>query len=116
MKPLLSTLKEKKRYLAVKTLSDSQIPTNKIQEAIKDQMKEYVGEKGLAKAGLQFIQDKWNQTTQEGMIRVSHNMITELKASLTLIDNINNSPVTVQSLGASGILKKANKKYITQVN
>ena len=51
-------------------------------------------------------------TAQRGLVRVSHTGVNDLKASLALITTINDEPVIVRSIGASGILAKAKTKYI----
>ena len=49
---------------------------------------------------------------QRGLIRVNHKYVEDLKASLALIKEIEQQPAIVRSIGASGILAKAEQKYI----
>ena len=49
---------------------------------------------------------------KEGLIRINHKYTNHLKAALALIEKINNKKAVVQSIGASGILKKAEIKYL----
>ena len=113
IKPLLPTLREKKRYLAFEIISKSKIDDfSKVKEAILESATRFLGESGMAKAGILILPDKFNREKQRGIIRISHKMTNELRASLTLIKRINEQDVIVRSLGLSGILKKAEKKYI----
>jgi len=108
LKPLLPTLKEKKRYLAFEIISKSKIKAfSEVSKAIWASTLSFAGTRGAAKMGINVI--KYNQQKQRGLIRVSHKSLNELKASLTFIDNIEKQPVIVRSIGASGILAKAEK-------
>ena len=49
---------------------------------------------------------------QKGIIKVNHKHVDELKSALTLIEKINNKKVIVKSLGVSGILNKAEQRYL----
>lgn len=112
IKPLLPSQREKKRYLVFEIISKNKVkPLSEITNAIWNSVLTFVGQAGAAKAGISVLQDKYDSSRQRGMIRVSHKMLDVLKAALTLIREINNEPVIVRSLGTSGILKKAEKKY-----
>lgn len=110
MKPLLPSLKERKRYLAFEVISNKQISTFKIvSRSVWDGVLNYIGTKGSARAGAWLLHDKWKKN--KGIIRVNNKYVDDLKASLTLIKKIDNQDVIVRSLGVSGMLNKA-EKYI----
>jgi|SRR3989338_10765075 len=104
MKPLLPTLKEKKRYLAYEVISKP-LKFNVVSKAVWDNILGYIGTKGTAKAGIWLLNDKYKNN--KGIIRVTNKYVDDLKASLALIKKINNEDVIVRSLGVSGILNKA---------
>lgn len=108
MKPLLPSLKERKRYIAFEILSSSSISEQDMQDTIRRAMHNYVGELGMARAGLQFVQ--WSKN--KGIARVNHTSADVLKASFPFVDSIKDKKVVVRSLGTSGILIKAQKKYM----
>lgn len=113
LKPLLPTLKEKKRYLAFEIISKSKIKAfSEISKAIWASTLSFSGTKGAARMGIWVISEKYNPEKQRGLIRTGHKTMDELKASLTLIKQIEEQPVIVRSIGASGILAKAEKKYL----
>ena len=85
---------------------------NDVYQAIKDSMKNFVGELGLAQAGLQFIHEKWNSKLKRGVVRVNNKAADKLKASFTFINSIKNKHVVIHSVGTSGILIKAEKKHM----
>ena len=113
IKPVLPSLREKKRYLVFEIVSETKIDDlNKITEAILNSCHKYLGEMGMAKSGLLILNDKYNKEKQRGIIRVNNKMLDNLKAALCFIKEIDNKQVIVKSVGVSGILKKAQSKYI----
>lgn len=112
MRPMLPTLKERKRYLAYEIISNKKINDFRaISENINEAGTKFMGMSGFSKAGVIFI-GKWNEEKQRGLIRVGHKHVNELKASLILIKELNHAPVIFRSVGVSGIIKKAEKKYL----
>lgn len=110
IKPILPTLREKKRYLAFEIISRKKIkPFSAVSKAIWQSALHYMGEKGAAKAGLWLLMDKYREDTQKGIIRVGNKHVNDLKASLVMLDQIEGDEVIVRSLGVSGILKKTGK-------
>lgn len=104
IKPLLPTLRERKRYLAFEVLADKELSWNAIKKAVFDAMKEYAGIDGLSDAGLLFVKNNGNK----GILRVSHTSLNKIRAALIFIKTIENQQVIVKSIGASGMLNKAN--------
>jgi ribonuclease P/MRP protein subunit POP5 len=114
IKPLLPSLREKKRYLVFEIISEHKVDKiDSIETAILNQCNKYLGEIGMAKAGLLFLKDKFNKESQKGIIRVNNKMLDNLKTSLCFIKNIGKENVIIKSVGVSGILKKAQDKFIT---
>src|SRR3989338_8152512 len=113
LKPLLPTLREKKRYLAFEVLSKTKITDfDTVSNAILHTSAEFLGQLGVSKAGLLVLKDMWDNDSQRGVIRVNHKHTDKLKAALTMIGKINNDDVIVKSVGISGILNKAKKRYL----
>jgi RNase P/RNase MRP subunit POP5 len=73
---------------------------------------EYLGELGCAEAGIMILHDKYDKERQRGLIRVNNKAVDKLRATLALIDQIDNRQVIVRSRGVSGILSKAEGKYV----
>ena len=71
-----------------------------------------LGQLGIAKAGIRILPEKWNLELQKGIIKVNHKHVDELKSALTLIEKINNKKVIIKSIGVSGILNKAEQRYL----
>jgi ribonuclease P/MRP protein subunit POP5 len=108
LKPIIPTLREKKRYLAFEILSKSKIKASaSVSKAISHGMLSFVGAKGAAEAGIAILHEKYNDQNQKGIVRVNHKQVDALKASLTTIQDIDAVPVSIRSVGVSGSLKKA---------
>ena len=117
IKPLLPSLREKKRYLAYEVISKHRFnDAVHVNKAILDAANDFLGDLGMAKAGILPINDKWNADSQRGIMRVNNKHVDELKASLIFVKNINGKGAIVKSVGASGILRKAQQKYLNQAS
>jgi len=113
LKPLLPSLREKKRYLAFEVLSRAKIKDfDAVSDAILNNSEDFLGQLGMSRAGLMILRDKWNADTQKGLIRVNNKNVDNLKAALTMVDKVDDEDAIVRSLGVSGILNKAEKKYL----
>ena len=115
IKPLLPSLREKKRYLAYEVVSKHKFnDAIHVSKAILDATNDFLGNLGMAKAGILMLNDKWNADMQRGIIRVNNKHVDNLKASLVFIKKIEEKDVIVKSVGASGILRKAQQKYLNK--
>jgi ribonuclease P/MRP protein subunit POP5 len=117
LKPLLPSLREKKRYLAYEIISKESLDLfaeiNEIEETILDASLEYMGYLGMSQAGIIVLKDRFDAKRQKGLIRVANKSVDNLKASLAFVGNIGNHEVIVRTLGISGIMKKAYDNYIS---
>ena len=116
IKPLLPSLREKKRYLAYEVISKSRFyDAIHVNKAILDAANKFLGNLGMSYAGIIPINDKWNEKMQRGIMRVNNKHVDNLKASLIFVKNINGKESIVKSVGASGILRKTQQKYLNPV-
>jgi len=109
----MPSLRERKRYLAFEIVSEQPITDfEAVKKAIWNSALGYLGELGCAEAGIMIMKDKYDQKTQRGLIRVDNKSLDKLRATLSLVEQINKQNAIVRSVGASGILKKAEANYI----
>ena len=108
MKPLLPSLREKKRYLVFEVISEKELTLMPDKE-IEESMLKLHGKIGLGKAGLIFLKNKWNKMLQRGIIKVNYKYVDQLRAALC---SFHNRDAIIRSVGVSGILKKAEEKYL----
>jgi len=113
VKTLLPTLKEKKRYIAFEVVSKEKINNfNDISKEIMSKSLELIGNLGVAQAGIQILKEKWNPKLQRGLIRINNKHVDKLKSAFTFVEKIKNKEAIVKSVGVSGMLNKAEKKYL----
>jgi RNase P/RNase MRP subunit POP5 len=110
---ILPSARGKERYMVFEITSKEKIDDfSRIKDAIYDRSLHFLGELGISKANLYILKDKWNQDLQRGMIRVDHKHTHELRAALSTLNDINGNKVNIKTVGMSGILKKAEEKYL----
>ncbi|HSU72948.1 MAG TPA: Rpp14/Pop5 family protein [Candidatus Binatia bacterium] len=109
LKPVMPSLREKKRYLTFEVLSDAKLDVTHVAKAVTHAVLEFVGELGMAQMGVIVLTDLYNRVRQRGVVRVSHVGVDRLKASLAFIHSIDGHPVAVKSVAVSGNIIKAKK-------
>ncbi len=108
LKPLLPSLKEKKRYLAFEVVNSDKISSfSEVSSAIWFGVLSFIGARGAAEIGIMVLPEKYAEDRQRGIVRVTNKGLEALKASLSLITDIGGKQAIIRSLGASGIIKKA---------
>ena len=110
---LMPSLREKKRYIAFEIISDEPVSDfSKVSGAIWEACLGYLGSLGVSKAGIWVLPDKYSSIDQRGLLRVSRKEVDKVKAAFVTITHIGDEPVIVRSLGVSGMLNKAQQKYL----
>lgn len=104
---LLSSLKQKKRYLAFEIIAETEFSVSQVKEVVENALISFLGQLGISKASPLFLKEKYKNN--RFIIKVNNKYVDECKASLTLIKKIKNNPVVVRSLITSGTLKKASQ-------
>ena len=115
IKPLLPSLRDKKRYLAYEVVSKQRFyDAMAVNKAIFSAARDFLGDLGTAKAGILMLNDQWNESMQRGVIKVNNKHVDNLKASLIFVKDIEGKEAVVKSVGASGVLRKLQQKYLKQ--
>jgi len=96
---MIPSLRERKRYLAYKVISDKQISNEKVSEAVLSAIKDFLGVYGMAKAGVISVKNN--------VLRVTHTEVEKVKTALSLINKIDGEMAKVQTIYVSGSLNKA---------
>jgi ribonuclease P/MRP protein subunit POP5 len=112
LKPLLSSLRERKRYLAYEVISKIPIDPISASKAILDSANGFLGSSGASEAGIIPMDEQWNTMNQRGIIRVNNKHVDKVRASFIFIQKIKGTDAIVRSIGASGILRKAKNRYL----
>ena len=113
LKPILPSLREKKRYLAFEVISKEKInDADSVSSAIWSCSLQFSGQLGAAKAGIMVLNNKWSPQLQRGIIKVSNKHVDAVKAALAFAGKIDGKDVIFRSIGVSGILNKAESKFL----
>ncbi len=113
MKPMLPTLKEKKRYIVFEIISDEKIDITLVKKTISEDCLKFLGELGVSRSGLMIISDQFKDNI--GVVKANNKYVDEVKTALSLIKKVDNKKVIVNTIGVSGTLKKAKIKFIEKM-
>jgi ribonuclease P/MRP protein subunit POP5 len=107
----LPTLKEKKRYIAFKVISQEPISYSNLEAAIWSIALEFLGEEGVSKTSMWLIKNLYNEKEQIGVIKCNHKATQSVIACLGLIQRLGDVKIILKILKVSGTIKglKINK-------
>ena len=115
-KPLPSSLRRKKRYIAFQIISEKKILTNDIFNGIWHSLLNFLGEYGTAKAGVWLLKTLYDEDKQLGLIKCNHDSVEHVRTGLAMMQRIGDSRVIVKVLGVSGTIKAAKKKFFDEID
>ena len=98
----------RRRYLALQVHSEADITQAELSRAISDKIHLLYGVRGAAETDYRMIE--YNQQHRRGIIRCSHEKLTEARAALAHITAINGAPVSIQVITVSGTIKSLRKR------
>ena len=104
IKPLLPSLKERKRYLLYRINKAKTLD----KEILYKMIKEFLGVLGMSKAGVMIL----NNDGDSGIIRVNHNYVDEVKVALALINNYNGNELKIETIKVSGVINKLKRESV----
>ncbi len=110
-KPLLPSLREKKRYLAYEIISENILSKKSVLTLLRQKLVQTLGTFDSAGAGIMVLPSKYDYKGQKGVLKVNHRYLDKVKAGFCLINDIDGNKVIVRSLGASGMINKM-KNYV----
>ena len=114
LKSLLPTLREKKRYVVFEAMSRKPINYNDAESLILQCTQHFMGCFGRANAGVILLQNKWDDKTQRGILKVGHKYVDFVRASFMFPAKLASSEIIFRSLGVSGILRKAENNFLNK--
>lgn len=101
-KAIIPSLREKRRYLAYRILSEEKLSNDDVKKAIEHACRSFMGELDYSRAGIMMMGN-----VDTGVVRVNNKYLNKVRAGMMLMDNIDNHKVIIETIGVSGILKKA---------
>jgi ribonuclease P/MRP protein subunit POP5 len=108
---LRPTLRERRRYLAFQVVSKGPVPASDIASAIWHSILNFLGELGTAMADVWLVKSVYDEKNQIGLVRCGHTSVEQVRTALALVQRIGDRPVVIKTLGISGTIGAARKKY-----
>jgi ribonuclease P/MRP protein subunit POP5 len=107
----LPSLKERKRYIAFKVISQEPINYSNLEAAIWNTALEFLGEEGVSKTSMWLVKNLYNEKEQVGVIKCNSKATQAVIACLGLIQRLGDIRVILKILKVSGTIKglKINK-------
>jgi ribonuclease P/MRP protein subunit POP5 len=110
-KPLSSSLRSKKRYIAYQIFAEDKYIFEDLANSIWHSLLNFLGELETSKSEVWVVRDAYEEQKQIGIIRCSHDEVEQVRAALALIDRIGDARVVVKVLGISGSIKATRMKF-----
>ncbi|WP_456472809.1 Rpp14/Pop5 family protein [Methanocaldococcus sp.] len=108
LKPLPPTLREKKRYIAIKILYDGEIKERELINLIREASLNFYGCWGTSKANPWLVYFNYPYA----IIRCQRDNVDFVRSSLILIREFKDKPINIICLGVSGTIRKAKIKFL----
>ena len=102
------TRRVKRRYLALKVVSEQPVNGGNVIDAVWKAVLQLFGEYGASQIGLSLIE--CNSQRNYAIVRCSHTTVEMVRASIASITEINEKTAAVHVLGVSGTLRAIRKK------
>ena len=106
----LPSMRGKKRYVVFRVISDGRVDYAAVRDALWSSMTQWIGEAGLARAGVKVVRNLWNQSEQTGFIQVSPRYVDQVKVAMGLIHQVGDQRVIFQSIRVSGTIRSGKIK------
>ncbi len=106
----LPTLREKKRYLAFKIISENTINRRELTEELLASMFSLFGDKGVSEINPALI----SYDGGFGVLRCQKDRTSDTRAALACINRVKGRCVSILVIGISGSVKGAMEKFIQQ--
>lgn len=110
LKPLLPTLRQKKRFIKIKIESSKKFSFKEISEELIENIIIYLGAINFGKEGIWLLKDKFDFENQTIVLKVSTKSKDKLIGVLALINKIAKTECKLNILKVSGTLKGIEKK------
>ncbi len=109
MKPIIPTLREKKRYVVIEAIPQTDKPINiaAVAEELLRAVRHMQGTVSLAKARIRFIAKK--SSKNRAIIRVERTYVNALRAAICAVQEVGSVPVMLRTVIVSGSIQKASQ-------
>ena len=113
LKVLIPTLREKKRYVAVRIISEETITYEELEKAFWETLHKVFGHVGSAYFSVWILKDTFNENKKFFIIKCNHLSLPFVLSTLGFIKQINNKKVTFEIVKISGTIKSI-REFLTK--
>ncbi|MBS3144663.1 hypothetical protein J4208_03695 [Candidatus Woesearchaeota archaeon] len=106
MKPLIPSLREKKRYLHYEVTTETTLTAEEVKQAVQEALQQFLGDYGCAQAGIHCIEN----TNKHGVLKTNTKQVNQVKTALALIKTIKNKSVMFKTIKVSGMINKVKRR------
>lgn len=104
---LMPSLRPKKRYVLFQIIAEQKFTLGEVKAEVERCLNSFFGQLGLSKAGIMFIDEKFDIENQKFLLKVDNKYVDELISALILSKSIKNTSVIIKSVRVSGTINKA---------
>jgi ribonuclease P/MRP protein subunit POP5 len=108
LKRLMPSLRSKKRYLAFELISEEPVNRGELVREVVSSASALLGDILASECNIHVL----GFEAGNGIIQCSHTKVTETRAALAAITQVNRVRATLHVLGVSGTVKGATEKYL----
>jgi RNase P/RNase MRP subunit POP5 len=109
LKPLIPTLRTKKRFVKIQIESDKKYDFKELSDKLSYEIIYWMGAIDYGKAGIWLLKDKFDYKEQTLIIKTALEYKDKLIASLALTKKLNGNNINIKTLKISGTLKGLEK-------
>lgn len=109
LKPLLPTLRQKKRFIKAKIHCHEKLTFKEISENMIDELIQFIGAIEFGKGGIWILRDKFDYENQTVVLKVNLKTKDKLLGALALINYLGKGKCRIETLRVSGTLKGLEK-------
>ncbi|MHA1238715.1 MAG: Rpp14/Pop5 family protein [Candidatus Odinarchaeia archaeon] len=102
---------ERRRYLAFKIWGAPSLTKESLIKSVWSSLINLFGDYGASKVSFWVI--NFDPEKRTGLFQCTNKSVNHLKAAIAMITSINGEPLIIQSLGVSGTIKAATRKYLS---
>lgn len=108
LKPLMPSLRTKKRFLKIQVESEYKFDFKEISEYLNENILKYMGGISYSRSGIWILRDKFDTKKQELVLKVSLIGKDDLIGVLGIISKFGNKKINIEVKKVSGTLKGLN--------
>lgn len=114
LNPLPANMRERERYLVFEIISNANFSLEQAVNAIWNAVFQLFGDVGASSFSIWIPSNLFDEKNSVGIVRCNHQAVECVRAALASIKEIEGASVTFKTLGVTGTIKSAKRKFLGQ--